>query len=355
MAEVLQFKIYKAVAERSDNGNLVKLWYPKDKEITYTPFPPRIEFGIESYERLMTDGRTEIANNENPINPPSGVELYFFNDDKFVCGNRGLGARTQKKTHTAYGGYPQSLDEVLSAEGIRSIAYREYAEEIVMLIRDAPSYMVIPNMTDENRLKERVEYSLRCARERLGLELKPHIVDVEFKEPVDTLEVYNENDEILFKTKVNLDWIFHPVTSLEAFYSGRFTNLSSEEIIPFDTEGDFANGKFNRLNLESWVVDLEDIKGKPFGCILKNPRVYQTQFEGSTPQAAIVNFSEPYIGPEGIAVVSPYVFYPNQLLVRLLGAHGVQGFENWVKIQHQKDKAQMDGKFLIDEALVRKG
>lgn len=342
MGEIWSFDINKADARINGDGSLtVRLFYPKNPRPSEERIPENLEFGISVFERLLREGYSHIADDKNPIGPASAGSLYVLKDGKIVCHRRDRFAPTHKMYHSAYAGYPSSRDVVFSERGLQRTALRECAEECLLVTRDKKPWLVVPN--------DSMDHTLESAR-RLGLNLKPRFVDVETMEPKDTLEVYDVDENIIFKARANLDFMYESATSLNALQLRRFP-LSSDEVLPIDAEGMMTDGKFVHLNRESYLIDLTELAGKRFGDVLTSPEVYQTRIENGSPVIFTPDYDAPFLGPDKVPVTDPHIWAPENLLTRTLDALGV-GEYNWMKMELWKERSKFENSSLLPREVL---
>ena len=348
MPEIYQFPIHKADAEVTDKGLKVRLFYPPNP-MPEKRLPENLQFGVQVFEDLVKVGHAEIADAQNPIGPCGGGSIYILNDGVFVCHRRDAKAPGHALYHSGYSGWPDSREAVFTADGLEATWMRESAEEGLLVTRDAIPRLIVPNDSRNETLE---------SAKRLGLELKPRFVDVERVEPYDTLEVYNHTQNLIFRTKANLHFIYESMTSLNGVALRRFP-VASEEVFPIDAEGmTKPDGKFIHFNRESYVVSPDEVKTNQsgtFGRILKNPRVFRTRFENGIPHVYTPEYTEPFLGPDSVTVVHPHVWAPENVLCRALDALGVDGYKGrWVEIELWKERSKLEGKSLLSEEVLKK-
>jgi len=342
MPEIYQFKIYKADMTLENGSVTARLYYPRNPKILKRRLDENLTFGINVLERLIEKGYSEIANNDNPIGPAGGGSLYVLSDGVFVCHRRDKHAPTHKMYHSVYSGFPDSEEAVYTEHGLIQSGLRETAEECLLITREKIPRLVVPN---DSR-----NHTLASAR-NLGINLKPLYLDIETLDPRDKLEVYNADGQILFSTRAFLDLVYESLTILNALQIRRVP-LSSQEVLPIDGEGIIKNGRFTHLNRESYFINLDEIKNKPFGSLLKNPRVFRTRIKNGIPELFTPFYEKPYLGPDNVEVVSPYVWAPDNLLITCLDALQVSGYkEKKFGIELWKERTKLNGKSLIPKSV----
>ncbi len=343
MEDICHFKVYKADASL-ENGNLtLRLFYPRNPEPINKRLDENLAFGVEVFERLLTEGYSEIANQDNPLKPSGAGSLYLFSDGGIVFHRRDKFAPTHKLYHGAYAGFPQTLASVYSSSGLEEIALRESAEECLLVTRDKTPWLIVPN---DSR-----QYVLESAK-NLGLDLKPRFIDVELLQPTDKLEVYDEGESLIFSANAFIEFIYESQTSLTSLQIRKIP-LSSEEVFPIDAEGMIKDGKFIHFNRESYVINQRELDNQKFGSILKSPNVCQTRIENGIPSVFAPDYPTPYLGPDKIEVQHPHVFAPEDLLNRCLDAIGVEGYGGrWIHLELEKEKAKLEGRSLLPESVL---
>ena len=350
MPEILEFKINDARAYKDGNGLVVQLFYPDVKEQLTQRLAANPEFGSKALDDLITKGEATIADKDHPFKAAGGGSLYITSDDKIIFHRRDAGAGIHPMHHSAYGGFPDSYEGVSSAQGIRNTALRETGEECILITRDQPHRIYVPRDTREHTEQ---------AAKRIGLDLKPEHIDVETLTGTDTLEVYTEKGKLLFRTNALLDMMWDASTSFDALFLRRLP-FSSEEVLPVDAEGMMKGNRFIHFNRESYMVSLEDLRGKkPFESILENAEVYQTKIVDGIPQVFTPEYSPPFEGPESakisdpVQVIHPHVWAPENHLTVCLDALGVEGFKGRrFEIELWKDKCVLEGRKLVSRSLI---
>jgi hypothetical protein len=343
MAESNGFYITKGSVSLADDGLVMRLTYPTNPKKIHERIPENLQFGIEVYQRLLEEGHAPIADEQNPVRSPSAGSAYLFSDGRMVINRRDMSAPTHKKYHSAYAGFPDSSEAAGLSESIVQTVLRESAEEGLLVTRDKNPWLIVP--TDS------ADYTLESAR-RLGLELPKRYVNAEWEEPTDKLEVYDEQGNLLFTHKALLDIIFESETSINALHLRRIP-LSSEEVYPVDSEGIMEGNRFIHFNRESYIIN-PDMANVKFGDIMKNPLVFQTRIKNGKPEVYTPEYNEPFYGPDGIKVVNPHVWAPDNLVTRYLHALNIAGY-NWINMELWKEQTKLKGKSLVPtEVLAEK-
>ena len=115
MAEYNGFYISNGDVSLESNGLVMRLTYPANPKKIEGRLPENLQFGIEVYQKLLQNGHSAIANEENPVRPPSSGSTYLFTDGKMVICRRDKGAPTHKLYHSAYAGFPDTFKAVGSS------------------------------------------------------------------------------------------------------------------------------------------------------------------------------------------------------------------------------------------------
>ncbi|MBR9704938.1 hypothetical protein GOV12_05990 [Candidatus Pacearchaeota archaeon] len=344
--EIAIFKVFNANAIYENGALTVNLYYPKNPPELNERMPEQLEFGIQTLENLLTQGFSSIATQTNPIRPADGGSMYVFTDGAFLVHRRDEGAPMHKLYHGAPGGYTDTLDSTFSENGLIQTGLRETAEENLLVLRDKPNTLIVPN---DSR-----EYTLKAAN-RLGLDLKPLYVDVETLPSNDTLNVFYEDGQHIFSSQGQgfLDLLWEGSTSL-GLMQIRKIPFSSQEVLPIDAEGMPKGDKWLHFNRESYLIHPDEIKNKSFGTPLDNPRVFQTQIISGQPIITTPDYNPPFLGPDAIEVIHPHIWAPENHLTVCLDALEVPGY-NRLRCELEKEKQKLEGKSLIpDEFLARK-
>lgn len=336
MVEYSGFYISNGDMSLRDDNLVMRLTYPTNPKKIEGRLSENLRFGIDVYQRLLEDGYSPIADEKNPVRPPSSGSAYLFTDGKMVICRRDMGAPTHKKYHSVYAGFPDSFEAVSSSRSITKTALREIADECLLITKDKNPCLIIP--------KDSIDYTLESAQ-RLGLNLPKHYVDVEWEEPTDRLEVYDEQGNLLFTHKALLDIIFESETSINALHLRRIP-ISSEEVYPIDAEGMVKEDRFIHFNRESYLINPQDMAEMRFGDIIQNPLVFQTRIQDGRPNIYTPEYNEPFDGPDGIKVVDPHIWAPDNQVTRYLHALGIDGY-NWIKMELWKEKTKQGRKDLL--------
>ncbi len=188
-------------------------------------------------EKLISDGHAVIADAQHPLQPASAGSLYLTQDQKILIHRRDKGAPIHALYHSSYSGFSQSHEFVFSVEGLMNIALSETAEECLLITRDKKPWLIVP--------EDAPEYTLASAK-NLGIDLPARNVRVEMLPAKDTLEVYHEQGEFIFKAHASLSLLWESATSLSALWIRKLP-LSAAEVYPIDAEGMMKDGKFVQL------------------------------------------------------------------------------------------------------------
>jgi len=344
MAGINLFKLNKADASLDDRGLTVRLWYPRNPEAIYSRIPENLEYGIAALERLKKEGHSEIADHDHPLRSPSAGSLYVTRDGKIICHRRDEGAPSHKLYHSAYAGFTGAHDEVYTAEGLKKAGMRETAEECLLVTKDKVPWLIVP--------KDSKEYTAESAK-RIGLDMKPHFVDIELLDPTDRIEVFDEDGSKLFTYDCFSFFKWESETSVESVQIRRLP-LMAEEILPIDTEGMVnKQGNYERFNRESYIISPEEIRGKRFGDVLENPQVFQAEIVKGMPNIYKPNYTHPpYYGPDMVPVNHPHVWAPEDQLTRHLDALGLG--QSWIDVELWKERTKLEGKGLLPESVLEK-
>ena len=340
MAEIFRFNIEQAYAKRSSDGAVtVQLHYPNNPQILTSRAPENLDFGVQIFNQLLTESTARLGNSTFPFIPPSAGSAFVTEDHHILVHRRDLGARVNKMYHSINAGYPSSFAEVSTEEGLISLALRESAEETLLITTDKKPWLIVP--------ADSKEITLESAK-RIGLDLKIREVKVETMAGDDTLEVFYDEKPI-FRTNCFIDFGYNSCTYLNALFLRRFS-LSSEEVISIDGEGMHQGDKYQRFNREAYILSLNDLSGKKFGDSLNAPRVYQADIFDGSPVIQQPSYQRPFYGPNGVEVNDPHTFAPDDLLVRMLDALGVEGYKGkWLEIERWKETTRLSGHNLLSE------
>jgi len=343
MPEFHLFEIYNANAEIIDNCMTVSLYYPSNKKMLDKKIPGNLEFGIQVYENLLDHRFSQIAQINRPIMPSCAGSIYTTLDDKIICHRRDIKAPNHKLYHSSYGGFPQSDEELFSAKGIMKLALRETAEECLIITRDR-SRLIVPSGSEH--------YTLESAK-RLGIDLakvKPLVMDVATVEPTDTLKVFDADYNLLFQVQGFIEFMYEGQTTITTSQIRKLPFMA-DEIFPIDAEGYEIDGKYIHFNRESYILDPNVIKNLQFGAILPSPEVYKTKIVDGIPIIVHPDYTEPYFGPDGVKVVDPHVWASEDLLMRMLDALRIPGYD-WIRAELWKEKSKLEGKPLVPIDIV---
>lgn len=345
MSEIYQFKVYNADATTENGGMTVRLFYPRNPEPTNKIIEENLPFGVNVFERLIREGHSRIADEKNPVKTASAGLLYLLEDGHFICHRRDKDAPTHKLYHSANAGYTKSKEALYTKKGLSETGIREAAEECLIVTREEKPRLVVPNYSSV--FSDVSEITAK----NLGLSLEPKYTNAEVIEPTDTLKVFDADKNLIFKHKTFIDLIYESSTSLITLDIVKLP-FSSEEVLPIAAEGTEKDGKFINFNLESYVIHNSEIANKPFGRILENPKVYKTRIEKGKPIIYRPEYTEPYLGPDGVQVNDPHVWAPENVLVRALDAIGVEGYE-WMDMELWKEKSKLEGKSLLPAYVLK--
>ncbi|HLD57441.1 MAG TPA: hypothetical protein VJA47_03990 [archaeon] len=337
MAEIYIFKITRADIERVDSGVRIRLWYPTTPEVTNKRLPRNPEWGAQVFDRLLREGYTTLADQNNPIRPCSGGSAYLFDDDVLLFHRRDVRAPTHPLYHSIAGGFPKNKGEVTTEDGLISCSLRETAEENILLTKGSQR-LLVPKGSESHTLE---------SASRLGLADLPQIqIETERIDPPDVLEAYTEDGSLLFSTRAFLDCIFDSEAGLTALQILRMKGVTSTDVLPVDGEYMITDGKPIFFDRECYLSTLEDLNSKPFGDAIQNPLVYRQEWIPSTSgrivvprQQTISDYKPPHLGPDKIPADYPHIFGPDDMLVRVLDGLGVEGYKGgWIKMQLEKER-----------------
>lgn len=217
---------------------------------------------------------------------------------------------------------------------------KESAEENLLITRDRYPKLIVPNIS---------RYYTMASAERLGIDtsvVKPVEFDTKLVDPPDTLKVHDGSGRLIFSTKAFLEFLWESQVGLNALQIARFKDLSSEEVLPIDAEGMMKGSQFVHFNRESYIFSPDELAGKKFGEKLESPTVYRTDWkERGVPMPRlqeISDYGKPYLGPDLVDVNDPHIFAPDDLLIRILDALGVEGYSGkWMEIELEKEKSKL--------------
>lgn len=349
--EIAIFKINRAEATYENGALGVDLFYPRNPELLIKRLDGNPAYRVKVLKKLLRDGHAKIASEKVPMKPADGGSIYAFSDGVFLVHRRDKGAGVHKLYHSAPGGYTDSLDSTFSEEGLIATGLRESAEENLLVTKDNPPRLIVPN--------DSCEYTLKAAR-TLGIELKPRYVDVGTLPSRDRLRVFNEDGGLIFQSygRGFLDIMWDDSTSFSLMQI-RLMPFSSDEVLPIDAEGMMIKGQFKHFNRESYLVAVCDVANKVFGTPLENPRVYQTRFEGGMPIVYTPEYGRdqtPFLGPDGVQVTHPHIWAPENHTTVCLDALGVEGYKGRrLSTELWKNQCKVSGKSMVpEEFLARK-
>lgn len=345
MGEIYQFKVFDADAKIENGGMTVRLFYPRNPEPMRDIIKENLPFGINVFENLITDSYSRIADEKNPAKTASAGMLFLLNDGSFICHRRDKYAPTHKLYHCINGGYTKSRNALYTEKGLVETGIRESVEESLIVTNEEKPRIIVPDYSDLFSI-----VSKKTAR-NLGLKLEPKLTRAEVLEPTDTLEVYDADENLIFKHKAFIDLLYESSTSVNVLDVVRLP-FSSEEVRPIDTEGTEKDGKFIHFDRESYVINKSEIENKKFGHVLKNPKVYKTRIENGKPTFYRPQYSEPYLGPNGVQVTNPHVWAPEDMLCRTLNAIGVEGYK-WMEMELWKEKMKLEGKSILPASVLK--
>ncbi len=342
MAEILQFKVHRAEAKYDGESLNIKLFYPRTPQFINERLGANPEWGIQVLDNLLTKGHSVLADEKNPVKPPSAGSLVVLNDDTIVCHRRDKGAKVHSLYFSTSSGFPNERRALFTRGGLLETALRETAEELLLLTRDKkPRLVVTPGLKD---------YTLASAQ-RLGFDMSCYEVAEAVDEGTDTLEVFYDDGEKLFSVKTYLDMMFDVDTSLNILQIRRL-NISSKEVVPVDTEGVFKEGRYVHFNREAFLLHHSEIADIGFAEPLENPRVYQSGLGGRYP---VVYSEEPkeFLGPGKTPVTHPYLFAPDNLMTVGLDALHVLGYRgNKLRTELWKEQTILKDSQRSEAALI---
>lgn len=273
--------------------------------------------------------------------------MYILDDNTIVCHRRDMGAPVHKLYHSPNGGYAKSREFTHTLEGLEKTALAETAEECLLITTDKNPWLIVPTESKEETLARARFFKLNLPTREVKSEILPGY---------DRLEVYEDNKHLFTADKVSISLVHESVTSLSTLWTRRLP-LSSDEVVPIDTEGMVIKGEFRHFNRESFFIPLEEIIDKQFGTPLNNFRVFQLdRIESGTPYVKTPSYEPPYFGPEKVVVNNPHLWSPEDMMdncLRSLGVHGYKG-RGALQLGLQKIKARRDKKSLVPEEYLVK-
>ena len=349
MPEILQFKVTKADAEYDGERLKVRLWYPENPSFTNERIQANPRWGVKVLDNLIRKGHSELANEQNPTKPPSAGSVLLFSDGAFVTHRRDSRAPVHKNYFSTSSGFPSTNRELYSREGLLETALRETAEEVLLLTRETPYRLIV-----SPQLKR---HNLETAR-HLGFNFETLKVEMAAGEGSDLLEVYDHQDELIYRIRTILDVMFDTDTSLNILQT-MSVPLNSEEVISLDGEGMETKAGFRYFQRESFIIQQRAVHGLDFGHPLPPEffRVYQANIGSSVPEIFSKAPENP-LGPGNARVNQPYLFTQDNLLTSSLDALGIEGYAGR-KLYHEKRKNQTilenkgDEKALIPKQFLR--
>ncbi|MBI4116590.1 hypothetical protein HY449_02495 [Candidatus Pacearchaeota archaeon] len=341
MPEILQFPIHEAYAEYDGDSLKIKLFYPCNPNYVQNRLPANLEHGVDVLEKLLLDGYAQIADRNNPVSPPSAGSIIILNDGSFICHRRDKKAPIHKLYHSTSSGSPNDKRSLFTQEGLLETALRETAEETLLLSHEGQV------VTTEFLRKHTLE-----SLERIEVDYLTRTVDGQFGKGKDLLEVYRMNKKIL-SVHCFLDLIFDVSTSISALHP-IILDISSNEIISLDLEGDIVDGRFAHFNRESFILHPREIENLNFAEPITNPRVFQSKIKNKKFE---IYSSAPTenLGPGGIAVKHPYLFSPDDLLTSALDGLGIPGYHGKkLNIELWKEKTILGDKNRREHSLINR-
>ena len=328
------FKVTRAEADFNNaTGALnVQFWYPRNPNQGDIRIGPNTKFGMRALDDLLTRGHAVIANDENPISPPTAGSLPVFSDGVFACCRRDDGAGVHKLFHAGYSGFANTSDELFTRDGMQKLAARESAEEVIFVTRGSDPHLVTTDSLEAEIVKSAT---------RLGLgDLPRRKVGERIDYGRDKLTVKYEDGEKLYEMPTVFTMLWNIDSSTIAM-NLRHLDISSEEIYPIDAEGIFTdegNGYRVHFNRESFLIDPKDIQGHEdsetlgsigYGAPLRNVKVFRSGIDGKGRREVYAPLDSPlaYLGPGATPVNRPYLWAPQDTLRSSLDQMGVPGYE----------------------------
>ena len=344
--EIVDFKVHRAEAEYFSGKLIVRLYYPDKKEKITTRIPESLDFGISVFENLLTRGFASLTDNEHYFKPASGGSLYVLSDDAIICNRRDLGARTHPMYHSAYGGYPSSIEECMSAKGLFELSLRETAEECLLITKGKNPWLVVPN--------DSIDITLASAK-RLGYDFSRRFiaVPIELIPARDTLEVYTEKGRKLFSLNACMNFIYESTTSLTAVQLRKIP-FSSEEIVPIDGEFIQKGAEKIHLNRESYIVSKQELSNIHFGENLIHHQVFKMNKSDGVASVCTPLYKEPFFGPEKVSVSVPHIWAPDDMLVSCLDNLRMPPYKDKkIIIELEKTKVRKEGRSLVRKEFLK--
>jgi hypothetical protein len=347
--EIAIFKVNRAYATYQNGVLNVNLFYPRNPLELNARLPGNPAFGASVLETLLTEGETQIASPDAPLKPADGGSIYLFTDNVILVHRRDKGAGVHKLYHGAPGGYTDTLDSTFSEAGLLETGLKETAEEQLLITGDGRGLYV---------LNDSREHTLATAR-RLKIDLdkvKPLYINADTLPSRDRLRVFYEDGTHIFTSfgRGFLDMMWDDSTSF-SLMQVRLMPISSEEILPIDTEGMMKGDRFIHFNRESYFIPLSDLQNKPFGTPMTNPRVYQSRIENGVPVVYTPEYQKPFLGPDGVEVTRPHIWAPENHTTVCLDALGVPGyFGKRLDIELWKNQCRLNGTPMVPEEFLVK-
>jgi len=220
MAGIWTFPIYRADASIDDNSMTLRLWYPNLSEIQ--PITDRIkadpEWGCRVFDNLLTKGYSTVADEDHPVPPPSAGQLWIFDDDVALIHRRDAGARVHPMYHSAAAGFPDNLDGVASADGLRKTGQREACEEQMLISRYGKALEL--SVPDFHGCQQYVNDTVRNLWIDPNIPRKTVPVDTVFSR--DELIVFDHTGRQLFCLPTNVEFSFEASTCVDVMDVIRF-------------------------------------------------------------------------------------------------------------------------------------
>lgn len=315
--QIFDYFIYNATAEIRDNGSLkVVFTYPDDKKVFNTRLTEDLGFGIFTLEKLLNEGKAELATPDFPLKTPSGGALYVTTDDMIVCHRRDIRAPTHKMCHSAEGGFASGPDDVLSAEGLERLALREKAEETLLFKRLNGKLLA-----SEDYIKGTIH-----AANVFGVYPEHEVFSPSYIPGRDLFEARSESGELLFSMNTFFGVVYESARSCNIYLLMRIP-FSSKDITPLDAQGMISDGTFIHYDREAYFIPLSEVDNKSFGTPLEKFEVFKAHIMDGVPDFYIPEPKKPYWGPfDGpgkLEVSHPQLWAPEDMLVGLLDASGV--------------------------------
>lgn len=332
-------------------------------------------WGEKFFYELKNNGKATLADQHNLTQTPNGANMFIFVKPEYfkdietfrdakeaggyiVMHRRDLGAPTHKFYHAIVGGRASKQD-LLCPEGLRGIGLRESAEEQLFLTREEGLILVPENYTSQNMR------TVAGTVKKMGLQQRYHrFISCKELHPQDILKVKIDGEE-LFKLKTNMKFLFNPETTIDTIQVYVLA-WDPENVLPMDCEGMEKDGRFIHFGRESFLAPLDSLEGLLFGRPLPDKvKVFRTQKDEQgnyvTQETTDFNYARhkkvegAYTGPDGIAVIHPQIFAPDDNLVRALGT-GLKPWDEykWLKFERERLKAETEGRTLVPDEFLYK-